>query len=246
MAKSNINAWREILTRIFDGLTFEQNITPAWLVNPVTKRQLKLDLFYPQIGLAVRFSGLRGNQQRGGQSLAEKAQQRARDAARDQVTEKHGVSLALLDVAQGEPHDLFDTLEQALSRATRRLREDETIAADKKGAGLDRLQQARSKAWAFRRKIKSEKDLALYLDLWRDRQFREAETVKPTSPPQAAPPLLSLAAGMAVEHSHFGPGIIQSITPGPNDAEALITIRFETAEERTFMAGLLAGKLMIK
>ena len=55
------NAWREILTRIFDGLEVKLNFSPEWLVNPATNRRLKLDMLCPQVGLAVRLEGLQGN-----------------------------------------------------------------------------------------------------------------------------------------------------------------------------------------
>ena len=52
--------WREIFTRILGDFTVEENVTPAWLRNPNTKRLLKLDLFYPDVGVAVRLQGLQG------------------------------------------------------------------------------------------------------------------------------------------------------------------------------------------
>jgi hypothetical protein len=64
MARNMVNAWREILARIFADFAAEQNLSPEWLINPETKRPLKLDLVYPEIGLAIRFAGLRGAKQR--------------------------------------------------------------------------------------------------------------------------------------------------------------------------------------
>lgn len=246
MAKTLVNAWREILARILDGFEVEPNPSPAWLVNPATKRPLKLDLLYPEIGLAIRFSGLRGSRQRRRQSPAQKRQQRARDAARRDVCQARGISLALLDLTKSEPYHLFDALELAMSRASRRLKKDETIPPAERSSRLKRLRRARGEARRLRRNVKSEKDLNLYLDLWRDRQFREAEAPAPSPAPQTTAPIPPLAEGMFVEHAHFGPGIIQSITPGSSDSEALITIRFDNAAERTFMAGLVADKLKVQ
>ena len=50
--------WNEILARIFDGFTEQRNVSPPWLVNPATRRRLKLDLLFPDIGVAIRFAGI--------------------------------------------------------------------------------------------------------------------------------------------------------------------------------------------
>lgn len=238
-----VNAWREILTRTLDGFAVEHNVSPDWLVNPATKRHLKLDLLYPEIGLAIRFSGLRGSQRRRSQGLPEKAQQRVRDSARSDLCEARGVSLADLHMAKSEPHELFNELELAMSRATRRLDKSETVPPTEKSILLERLKRARGELRMLSRTIKTEQDLNIYLDLWRDRQFQEGEADAPTPPTTA---LAALTPGMAVEHSHFGPGIIQTITPGSNEDDTLIKIRFADNEERTFMAGLLADKLKVQ
>ena len=239
----SINAWREILARIFEGFTVEQNTNPDWLINPQTKRKLKLDLFYPEIDVAVRFSGLRGKQQRGRISDQEEDQLKARERLRQQVSTAHGVSLATLDMARAEPDKIFKELEVTLSQANRRLAKDSSLEQTEKEALLTRLQQARSEVRRYERQINSDKDLALYEDLWRDRQFREAVTSSEDAP-TSSETLPPLTEGLAVRHILFGPGIIQSLTPGATDAETLITIRFDNDEERTFMAGLLTGKLV--
>jgi hypothetical protein len=40
---TEMNAWREILARTFDGFFEQDNVSPEWLINPATKRRLKLD-----------------------------------------------------------------------------------------------------------------------------------------------------------------------------------------------------------
>ncbi|MEZ4635836.1 MAG: hypothetical protein R2873_00885 [Caldilineaceae bacterium] len=54
----NINAWREILARVFADCNVAYNVSPDWLVNPATRRKLKLDYLYPDINIAVRITGL--------------------------------------------------------------------------------------------------------------------------------------------------------------------------------------------
>ena len=59
-----MNAWREILARIFDGFKAQDNVSPEWLINPATRRRLKLDRLYPDAGVAIRFAGLTAKGQR--------------------------------------------------------------------------------------------------------------------------------------------------------------------------------------
>ena len=124
MAGINLSAWREILTRIFDGFTPQLNVSPEWLVNPDTNRRLKLDLLYPEIGLAVRFEGLRAGKQRRRASLDEELLEKQRAYARETVCREHGVSLALLNLSTTEPRDVFYAMEEALSHATRMITND--------------------------------------------------------------------------------------------------------------------------
>lgn len=243
MARSNANAWREILARIFSGLQAEYNVTPNWLRNPETNRQLKLDLLYPEIGVAIRLSGLRGTQQRARPSLDEVAQQRKRDEARLDLCEAHGISLADLPITTAEPDKAFKTLELALSRATRRLAKTDALPEAEKASRKEKLMQCRSLAMGLSRRIRSERDLSLYYDLWLDRQVRESET-RPERTSNEPPP--KLAEGMLVEHAHFGVGLVQTLTEGKTEQDALVTIHFESGEEKQFMAGLLGGKITIQ
>ena len=60
----SVNAWREILARVFNDPDLQSNISPDWLINPATRRRLKLDYLCQSIGVAVRFSGLTGKGRR--------------------------------------------------------------------------------------------------------------------------------------------------------------------------------------
>ena len=240
MAKSDINAWREILARIFEGLTVQYNLSPAWLINPDTRRPLKLDMLFPDIGVAVRFQGLRGKQQRGPSNIQEQIQQRKRDENRDKVCADHGINLASLNLNAQEPSELFNALELTLSRASRRLAKDDTHPEAEIMALRDHLSQVRGRASEIGYKIKENKDLLPYFDLWQDRQYREAvidETGKPT---QTLPPLKK---GMLVEHTLFGLGEIQALEPSGDDS--VVTIEFIEEGEKTFLASLLAGKIEV-
>ncbi|GAB4422798.1 MAG: hypothetical protein Kow0031_00910 [Anaerolineae bacterium] len=224
------NGWREILARIFDGFTAKPNVTPEWLVNPATNRRLKLDLLYPDIGVAVRFEGQQG-QQRRRLSLEEEEQQRVRFDARVEVCWQHGIQLVVVDVVAGKAARVFQQLDTALSRAAEvapTLRR-QIVAARRTASGLSL-------------KIRSEDDLALYADLWTDRQYQLAEPAGDTPPP--APAAETFAPGAEVEHTHFGPGVVTAVQPSGNDT--LISVDFVTAGQKTLAASLVAGKLRPK
>jgi len=227
------NAWCEIFARIFEDFSVEFNVTPKWLVNPATNRRLKLDYLYPDIGVAIRLEGAQGKGRRGRLSLEEEAQLRARQEARVKVCRRHGIQLVVVESAAGKPKKAFQQVDTALSRAGQ-------------GAGGDMLRQikkARSAASALSFKISTASDLALYADLWADRQYKIAESKPATAETGPIQPV-TFAKGMEVEHTAFGSGVVVSTTPSGNDT--LITVDFVTAGQKTLAASLVAGKLIPK
>ncbi len=239
MSRIPVNALKEVLARIFDGFEVEYNVSPNWLVNPNTHRKLKLDLLYPEIGLAIRFLGLRAKQQRAPKSRQEIIEERRRNDARRHLCKINGVSLATLNLNTDKFYKVFKELETAMSRASNYLKQDKTRAPEEILALLDNLGAARSKARQFRQKIKEDKDWGLYVELWQDRQYLAAE---PDAAPDAPAPPLS--EGMLVEHTRFGLGEVVSVSPGGDDT--LVTIRFEEGDTRTFMSSLLGDKISIR
>ena len=226
------NAWREILARIFTGLLVELNVSPEWLVNPVTHRRLKLDLLYPEIGIAVRFEGLQGKQRHQRPSLEEEEQQQIRDMARQEVCRTHGIELIVIDVTDDTPKSNFQNIDLSLSQAKQRIK-SKNLA--------DKITQARTTAATLARRITTPGDLKLYADLWEDRQYQQLE---PSQPAKPAGDLPVFSVGMEVDHVSFGPGVILAITP--NNGDSLITVDFVTAGQKTLMASLVAGKLRPK
>jgi hypothetical protein len=225
------NAWREIFVRLFEAEPVQLNVTPEWLVNPETKRRLKLDILYPELGLAVRFEGLQSKQRRTRLSLEEEAQLRARHDARLTMCEAHGISLIVIDLIAGEPAAVFQEIDTALSRAIQRSRSNALSA---------KLKQLRASAAMLSRKINTLADLKLYADLWQDRQYQVLDVAATPQPqPQQA---ITYREGMNVEHAVFGPGVVIKTTPSNGDT--LITVDFITAGQKTLAASLVAGKLL--
>ncbi len=239
MAKINLNAWREIIARIFEGFDTQFNISPDWLINPDTNRRLKLDLLYPEIGVAIRFEGLKARQNKHRASLEEELQEKDRAAARDQVCKAHGISLATLNFSSTEPNQVLVTLEETMSRATRLLAKDDHRPLEEKTLTLEKLSRARTKASEFRRKIRDDKDLDTYSALWYDRQYQNSDTSKQ----RVTAPIPALKAGMHVEHTHFGNGLVEKVEA--KDEDVFVTIDFIEAGRRTFLASLLGDKISV-
>ena len=238
MAWIYTNAWREVLMRIFDGFAVEYDVSPDWLVNPETKRRLKLDLLYPELGVAVRFQGLQGRERRQRPSLQEEQQQKVRDVARGDVCEAHGITLVEMDVMEGEPKAILRELGMALSNASRRLAKSARTQQEK-AALMEQLSQARSRLDEIARRVRRPEDLRLYGDLWQDRQYVEEPRPKPAA---ANGKVLSYAPGMAVRHAVFGEGVVAAVQPDTNDS--LVTVRFAGGVEKTFAASLVGDKLV--
>lgn len=235
----HVQAWREILARIFEGFTEQVNYSPAWLINPETNRPLKLNLFYPEIGVGIRLLGLRSRQQKSRLSLEEELQLKQREQARYDVCEAHGVSLANVDMNAEEPKSVFIELEMALSRANLRLKATDSRPPSQRETLSQQLSQARSRAATLKGKIRTHQALNPYYDLWLDREF---QSNTPAAPAPTAPSL-SLKPGMLVEHLHFGLGIVHSLSPSGQDS--LVSIDFEDDTRRTFMLSLLGDKLIL-
>ncbi|MCB0163056.1 MAG: hypothetical protein KDI79_02445 [Anaerolineae bacterium] len=226
------NAWREILARIFAGVEAQLNITPEWLINPTTNRRLKLDLMYPELGVAVRFEGLKGKNQRRRLSLEEEDQLRTRQDARVEICQQHGIQLVVIESGLNKPGDVFRQIDTALSRAGQ--------------AGYDvksnqKLKACRTTASTLSRKIHTSADLKVYADLWHDRQYQVPE---PSRESPAYGETVTFAEGMEVEHEKFGPGIVLAVSPAEGDT--FVTVDFITAGQKTLAASLVGDKMLPK
>jgi hypothetical protein len=232
MQANAVNGWREVLARVFAGLDAEYGLTPEWLVNPDTHRRLKLDYFFHDIALAVRFVGLEGGERRRQKTDDEVASEAQREQARAAVCKEHGVVLVSID-PDAEPRAGLRSLEMGLARASSQLAQSST-PHDKKLILMPRLSEARRCAGEFTSRLKDPRTLNLYAEMWRDRQADLA-----TQTPAKAPPARrrSYRVGMAVEHQRFGPGQITAVRP--EDGDIKVTVDFVEAGVRSFYASLL-------
>jgi hypothetical protein len=236
----NVLAWREILARIMNGFATETDVSPDWLINPATRRRLKLDLFYPEAGLAVRFVGLtaKGQPKQSDWEVLEDAQ---RDQTREDLCRQHGIELFLLDPDYLHPSEQFQRLRTILSRLERAPAQDGHSVKERK-AVVTMLAAARGRLDDIARRVKSPDSLALFAELWRDRETAAVVAARAPAPWPSAKPArpLHLAEGQRVQHARFGPGRVETISPGDDPQVAIL---FDSGEQRTFLASLVVDKL---
>lgn len=239
----NIIAWREILARIFAGFTEQENVSPDWLVNPATRRRLKLDKYYPEAGIAVRFVGLTAKGQ-GRLSDWEVLETEQRDQTRAELCRINGVQLVLIDPEE-DPAKQLDGLLRVLARASRTLAQSDQPTAHKQ-RWMPALNRARTTAADLHARIARhpEQMMGTLAEGWRDREAGLASqlTVLESAPrPRAG--AASYVVGQRVRHDRFGAGVITALRVEDNDTT--LTILFDGEQERTFLASLAQEKLTI-
>jgi hypothetical protein len=234
-----------MLARILKDFTAQENVSPEWLVNPATKRRLKLDLFFPEANLAIRFIGLTAKGQ-GRQSDFELMEEEQRDQTRQELCRQHGVQLLLVDPLE-EPVKQMDHLIRLLSRANRLMAQGDRPIAEKM-IWQPRLSMACSQAEELRTRVarNPEQMIANLAESWRDRELDGGTALPPEPlpiPADAVAALPPLAIGQRVQHIKFGEGVITALNG--SGVESTITILFDADQERTFLAALIADKLTL-
>ena len=165
----SISAWREILARTFAGYIEQDNVSPEWLVNPATNRKLKLDKFYPDAGIAVRFIGLTAKGQ-GRQSDWEALETEQRDQTRAELCRQNGVQLATIDPNEDIVKQM-DSLLSIMARASRILAQS-SRPDSYKVQWMPALASARDRAEKLRSALvkNPEQMIANLADGWRERE----------------------------------------------------------------------------
>ncbi len=238
-----ISAWREILARIFGNLPAQDNVTPEWLINPATKRRLKLDKLYTDLGIAVRFEGLTAKGQ-GRQSDWEAAEAEQRDGTREEICRRHGVELVRIDSDGEDPVKTLDALLRAIARAGRTI-EQSSRPAGEKARWMTVIGAARDRANTVRMSLARDPDQAItnLADAWRDRETVLAATPDPSPRPSpTAGKRLALYEGQRLSHVRFGPGVVTALAAN-SDGDTKVTILFDGAGERTLLLSLAHDKL---
>jgi hypothetical protein len=244
---TELNAWNEILARTFVKFQAQDNVSPAWLVNPATRRRLKLDRYYPEAGVAVRFVGLLAKGQ-GRQSDWEVQETEQRDQTRAELCRQQGVQLLLIDASE-DPLKQMDLLLRILAGASRTLAQSERPLTYKQ-TWMPELSTARETANQLRSLIAKNPEQMLnnLAESWRDREARLSTPAMATTtsglatrPPGHARPAIAYVVGQRLRHERFGEGVVTNTTAPA--AEATITILFDGAQERTFLLGLVQDKL---
>lgn len=240
-----ISAWREILARTLDGFEAQDNVSPEWLINPATKRKLKLDRYYPDLSIAVRFVGLTAKGQKR-QSDWEALETEQRDQTRAELCKMNGVQLAIID-------PLEDPVKQ-LDRYARIIHKAHEAAAEspRPKKRVTQLNKAKRTLSDLRGRLSKDPEqvIASLAESWRDRetsvaaslQASGADTLKATNgSAKKIKAIKSLSVDQRVEHSRFGAGVITGIAG--DDADPTISILFDGAEQKSFLASLVLDKL---
>ncbi len=234
-------AWEEILARIMAGFRVQNNSAPDWLVNPATKRRLKLSKLYPEIDFAVHFVGLqaRGQRRRSDEEILAEA---AREDIRRSLCRQHSVVLFSLQLYDPDRAGTVDRLLLALSQVSRQWRR-RTLPQTEKVAILSHLADARDRASALRQPVSNERGMIALAAAWQDRQLnaiRAAQQPLATSREEAG--MLSLQPGMEVEHRHFGRGVVTSVD-GDGKKRSVSVYFSPEIGERMFLLSLVTDKL---
>ena len=238
MQANRINGWREVLARVFAGFEVEYGLTPDWLVNPDTNRRLKLDCFFPDISVAIRFVGLEGTQRHQRKSDEEVAAEEQREQQRAAVCREHGVVLVSID-PDGDPQAALRKLEMGLARASAQIATG-ALPHGRKQALMPKLSGARQRAGEFTTRLTSPEKLNLYAEMWWDRQAALAAEAPRKVPAARQRPY---RAGMQVEHERFGAGQVAAVEPENGDTK--VTVDFADGSQRTFYASLVAGSKLV-
>ncbi|GAB4524280.1 MAG: hypothetical protein Kow0047_34000 [Anaerolineae bacterium] len=236
----HLMAWREIIARVFDGFRSEEDVSPDWLVNPSTNRRLKLDLYFPEIGIAFRFAGLRG-QGRKRVTDWELLEEEQRDNVRAELCRLNDVTLVTVPLMAERPGDILRRLSDALGKASRRVAAGE-IDIEEKRRLMPMLAQARRECERIISRVHRPDDLIPYAELWRDRETNMVVALQQEARARpAARAIPNFVEGMSVTHSAFGPGTVVAVEPEGDDLR--ITVQFVTAGQRTLLASLVGDKL---
>jgi len=229
-------AWREILLRIFEGFGVRKDTSPEWLVNPNTGRPLKLNYLFPDIHVGVRLEGLRSRRQRQGPDELERMQQEQRERAREDLCASHGIHLLRFDVYD-TPKDIFRAIQATLAWAMRQTAKAE-IDPNEKLRRMEQLRQARRRYEEIRQSVRSSQNLQTWAELWIDRMYRETRS---DSIPRPRGPLPRYALNMRVRHPSFGTGRVIGLSD--ENGDQIVTVRFDSGDEKQFLAQLVVDKL---
>ena len=240
-----MNAWRELLARVFLDFAGQDNVSPEWLVNPATRRRLKLDRYYQDAGVAIRFAGLMAKGQRR-QSDWDLLENQQRDQIRAELCRLNDVQLVVVDPLE-DPVKQLDGLLRMLSRAGRVLAQGDRSAAEKK-RWMPALADARRRGEELRRLVaKNPQQMIVNLaESWRDRETGIAAELSsddaPTKSTKKSAGTTTYRTGDRVQHANFGTGVITDLSSNA-EGDTMVSVLFDAEQERTFLLSLVEGKM---
>ncbi len=233
-----MRAWEEILTESLGKFEMEKDARPEWMVNPATGRRLKLDRYYPSLGLAIRFVGLTAKGHRIG--VWEEKEIEERESIRKELCNRNGVRLVLIAPTGDHQDREISKLCQALNQITRKL----STRKNPPRKILSALAESKSICRSIATKAKEEEFIFALAERHRDREINKVAALsrKDAGKKASRTGKIRLRPGTRVRHETFGRGIVDSLEPDGEDTK--ITIRFGE-NSRTFLLSLVSPKLSI-
>lgn len=97
------------------GITFVRNIRPVWLLNPVTRRPMELDLFSERLKIGIEYDGPQHSVYPNPyhNTFEEFLEQQARDVAKDSICIEKGIRLIRVSACVG---DIADQVRDCMER----------------------------------------------------------------------------------------------------------------------------------
>ena len=242
----SMSAWNEVLARTLDGFESQNNVSPEWLVNPATKRRLKLDKYYPDAGVAIRFAGLTAKGQKR-QSDWDVLENEQRDQTRDELCRLNGVYLAVIDPID-DPLKQVDNIIMSIRRSKKQ-------AESEKKKTVRKLERALLQAREIRSRISRNPDqvMASLAEGWRDRETRMVTELSEPSSNGAQKQkrgrkvnVAKLQQGDKIRHERFGDGEITGLSGDGDDSTISISFGLDEAgnpQDKTFLVSLVAEKI---
>ncbi len=114
--------WDQVLDRVFAGFLSLNNVSPDWLIESATGRQLLVDRLYPELGIALWFT----NPTRERQGNPEPG------ATLTGLCRRAGIALIVIDASDGIDSRTLGETRKALSAAARRVAQQRGAAQVKR------------------------------------------------------------------------------------------------------------------
>jgi hypothetical protein len=227
------NAWLEIIEQILGEFHVVDNATPDWLVDAETGRRFKVDRLYPELGMAIRFTGSISAPQSAVLDEMDLMEERTRDEIRARLCHQAGIALIVIDADSDDPGKVLAEMRIALSAAARRIAQ-RRVAQKAKLSLLPRIASAKATCRHLQDVVSTPEDLLPFAKAWENRQFGQGDSKAP----------VTYQPGMTVRHSEYGKGLVLHVVPEEKEGEAEIVVQFSDGSVHPFSPDRASRELL--